>query len=220
MVKKNPQSPLRPHSLAFLCLSAGIFTLWQLPSRAAMPMILPEIMPLPSLGLASNYLPIDPSQIPPEIPPETPNTSSTANPNIPVENLNEVAETIRLELRLGERRVYVLKGDEVIANYPVAIGRAGWETPTGEFVVRDMIENPGWENFRTGEIVPPGGDNPLGVRWISFWTDGVNEIGFHGTPYEEFIGQAVSHGCVRMRNQDVVALFDKVAIGTPVVVRQ
>lgn len=216
MVKKNLQSPLRSRSLAFLCLSAGILTLWQLPSRAAMPMALQEIMPLPSLGLANNYLPIDPSEIPPEIP----NISPTINPNKPVDNATEVAEAIRLELRLGERRVYVFKGDEVIANYPVAIGRSGWETPTGEFVVRDMIENPGWENFITGEIMPPGGDNPLGVRWISFWTDGVNEIGFHGTPYEEFIGQAVSHGCVRMRNQDVVALFNKVAIGTPVVVKQ
>lgn len=216
MVKKNLQSSLRPRSLACLCLSAGIFALWQLPSRAAMPMALQEIMPLPSLGLANNYLPIDPSEIPPEIP----NISSTTNPNTPVDNITEVAEAIRLELRLGERRVYVFKGDEVIANYPVAIGRSGWETPTGEFIVRDMIENPGWENFRTGEVIPPGDDNPLGVRWISFWTDGVNEIGFHGTPDEELIGQAVSHGCVRMRNRDVMALFSKVAIGTPVVVIQ
>lgn len=216
MVKKSLQSPLRPRSLAFLYLSAGIFALWQLPSRAAMPMALKEITPLPNLGLASNYLPIDSL----ESLPENPNISSTANPNTPAENVTGVAEIIRLELRLGERRVYVFKGDEMIANYPVAIGRSGWETPTGEFVVRDMIENPGWENFRTGEIVPPGGDNPLGVRWISFWTDGVNEIGFHGTPYEELIGQAVSHGCVRMRNQDVVALFNKVTIGTPVVVKQ
>ncbi len=216
MVKKSLQSSLRPRSLAFLCLSTGIFTLWQLPSRAAMPMALQEIIPLPSLGLANNYLPIDPLEIPPEIPAVSP----TTNPNTPVDNVTEVAEAIRLELRLGERRVYVFKGEEVIANYPVAIGRSGWETPTGEFIVRDMIENPGWENFRTGEVMPPGDDNPLGVRWISFWTDGVNEIGFHGTPDEELIGQAVSHGCVRMRNRDVTALFSKVAIGTPVVVIQ
>ena len=155
-----------------------------------------EIPPLPNLGTANDYLPIEPPVLP-----------------LVATNL------LRLELRLGERKVYVFKDNEVIASYPVAIGRAGWETPIGDFVVRDMIENPGWENFKTGEVMPPGEDNPLGVRWISFWTDGVNEIGFHGTPNEELIGQAVSHGCVRMRNQDVMALFSKVSIGTPVVVK-
>lgn len=212
---------LRPKNLIFLCLSAGIVTLGQLPIGIALgteitgnsPTIevpatevpateVPvtnnqalEIPSLPSLGAANDYLPIAPD-----------------SPMI-------VAEMLRLELRLGERKVYVFRNDEVIASYPVAIGRTGWETPTGNFAVRDMIENPGWENFRTGEVMPPGGDNPLGVRWISFWTDGVNEIGFHGTTNEELIGQAVSHGCVRMRNQDVTALYSKVAIGTPVVVK-
>ncbi len=214
---------LHPKNFIFLCLSAGILALGQLPvgvaqgaetsensattsttttsvtTIEAVPtpenQVL-EIPSLPRLGVADEYLPI--------VPPTTPVVAQ---------------ETLRLELRLGERKVYVFKNDEIIASYPVAIGRAGWETPTGDFVVRDMIENPGWENFRTGEVMPPGEDNPLGVRWISFWTDGVNEIGFHGTPNEELIGQAVSHGCVRMRNQDVVALFNKVAIGTPVVVK-
>ena len=209
---------LRPKNLIFLCLTAGMVTLGQLPVGVALGaetsensttvietvieavptpdnQVL-EIPILPSLGVADDYLPMVPA-IPPMV----------------------VADILRLELRLGERKVYVFKNDEIIASYPVAIGRAGWETPTGNFAVRDMIENPGWENFRTGEVMPPGGDNPLGVRWISFWTDGVNEIGFHGTTDEELIGQAVSHGCVRMRNQDVTALFNKVAIGTPVVVK-
>ncbi|MEB3118669.1 MAG: L,D-transpeptidase, partial [Limnothrix sp.] len=58
--------------------------------------------------------------------------------------------------------------------------------------------------------------NPLGVRWIGFWTNGDNSIGFHGTPNPELIGQAVSHGCVRMRNEDIVDLFDRVTEGMPV----
>jgi lipoprotein-anchoring transpeptidase ErfK/SrfK len=56
------------------------------------------------------------------------------------------------------------------------------------------------------------------VRWIGFWTDGTDHIGFHGTPTLSSIGKAASHGCVRMRNEDVVALFEQVQMGTPVVV--
>ena len=43
-------------------------------------------------------------------------------------------------------------------------------------------------------------------------------LGFHGTPNPELIGQAVSHGCVRMRNADVLKMYDRVQIGTPVTV--
>ncbi|HEY9638814.1 MAG TPA: L,D-transpeptidase [Coleofasciculaceae cyanobacterium] len=125
----------------------------------------------------------------------------------------------RLVLKLRVRRVYVYRGNEVKTSYPVAIGKAGWETPVGTYQVRKMIRNPTWEHPWTGEIVPPGLENPLGTRWIGFWTDGRDEIGFHGTPNEQLIGQAVSHGCVRMRDRDVQALFEQVSVGTPVTVQ-
>ena len=125
---------------------------------------------------------------------------------------------IRLVLRLGERRVYVFDGEQEIASYPVAIGKPGWETPAGSFEVIQTIKNPQWQNPWTGEITPAGPDTALGLRWIGFWTDGENAIGFHGTPTIESIGQAASHGCVRMHNEDVVALYEKVQIGTPVTV--
>jgi lipoprotein-anchoring transpeptidase ErfK/SrfK len=125
----------------------------------------------------------------------------------------------RLVIKLKDRRVYVYQGDQMKTSYPIAIGKAGWETPTGTFEVRQMIQNPSWEHPWTGEVVPPGPENPLGSRWISFWTDGRNQIGFHGTPNEDLVGQAVSHGCIRMRNQDVQALFEQVTVGTPVTVQ-
>jgi L,D-transpeptidase ErfK/SrfK len=100
----------------------------------------------------------------------------------------------------------------------VAVGRTGWETPTGRFSIFEMQQNPAWQHPFTGEVVPPGGNNPLGQRWLGFWSDGTNSIGFHGTPQESSIGQAISHGCVRLRNQDVVELYEKVALGTPVYV--
>ncbi|MCA1992743.1 MAG: L,D-transpeptidase [Coleofasciculus sp. S288] len=124
-----------------------------------------------------------------------------------------------LVIKLSDRRVYVYQGDQLQTSYPIAVGKQGWETPTGTFQVRQMIRNPSWQHPWTDEVVPPGPGNPLGSRWISFWTDGRNEIGFHGTPNEELIGQAVSHGCIRMRNQDVQALFEKVSVGTPVTVQ-
>jgi L,D-transpeptidase ErfK/SrfK len=126
---------------------------------------------------------------------------------------------MRLLIRLSQRKVYVYDGETEIASYPIAVGKSGWETPTGNFQVLQMLQDPVWEHPWTGELVPPGAKNPLGDRWIGFWTDGKNYIGFHGTPSEELVGQAVSHGCVRMKNDHIRALFEKVEVGTPVAVQ-
>ncbi|BBA78882.1 hypothetical protein RGRSB_0277 [cyanobacterium endosymbiont of Rhopalodia gibberula] len=124
-----------------------------------------------------------------------------------------------LVLKLKERKVYAYQDEQLLASYRVAIGKKGWETPQGEFEVIQMIENPKWENPWNGKISAPGPNSPLGERWIGFWTNGKNYIGFHGTPGEHLIGQAVSHGCVRMRNADVKALFKLVNKGIPVIVQ-
>lgn len=120
---------------------------------------------------------------------------------------------------LSDRRVYVYQYDEVIASYPIAIGKKGWETPTGNFQVIHKEHHPIWKHPITGEIFEAGTDSPLGDRWIGFWSDGKNEIGFHGTPNTDLIGAAVSHGCLRMRNADVRMLYEQVSLDTPVVVR-
>jgi L,D-transpeptidase ErfK/SrfK len=125
----------------------------------------------------------------------------------------------RLILKLRERRVYVYEGEKVMAKYRVAVGKKGWETPTGKFQVISMVRTPKWKNPWTGKISDSGPQSPLGERWIGFWTDGKVSIGFHGTGGEHLIGQAVSHGCVRMRNADIKAMFDMVELGTPVVVQ-
>jgi L,D-transpeptidase ErfK/SrfK len=123
---------------------------------------------------------------------------------------------VHLVIKLSDRRVYVYERDQVKTSFPVAIGRAGWETPTGSYHVLQMFRNPAWQHPFTGEVMPPGADNPLGSRWIGFWTDGTNFIGFHGTPNVESVGRPASHGCIRMYDQDVVKLFEKVKVGTPV----
>ena len=105
------------------------------------------------------------------------------------------------------------------ASFPVAVGKSGWETPTGQFEVFEQIVEPGWTSPFDGAVVPPGSDDgPLGARWIGFWTDGTDVIGFHGTPNRESVGTAASHGCVRMYNEDIRKMFDMVAMGTPVIV--
>lgn len=131
-----------------------------------------------------------------------------------------------LVLRLGERRLYLMDGDPArpLRSFPIAVGREGLETPVGRFQVEEMVEHPEFLKIdKTGPLrvvgrIPPGPDNPLGQRWIGFahgdgWT-----VGIHGTPHPELLGRAVSHGCVRMRNEDVVHVYERVRLGTVVIV--
>jgi L,D-transpeptidase ErfK/SrfK len=143
------------------------------------------------------------------------NEESTVKPDTKPVN---TTEELNLKIRLRERRVYLYRGDRIQTSYPIAIGRKGWETPTGTFKVLHMERNPAWEHPLTGQVIGPGSNNPLGARWIGFWTDGKNFIGFHGTPNERLVGQAVSHGCIRMRNRDIEALYELVTVGTSVTV--
>jgi len=129
------------------------------------------------------------------------------------------AKTVRLVIDLSDREVSVYKQDKLDATYPVAVGQAGWETPTGTFKVTDMEPSPNWQHPITKEVISPGPDNPLGSRWIGFWADDTSQIGFHGTNQEDGIGQAISHGCVRMLNRDIEAIYAQVAVGTTVVVK-
>lgn len=152
----------------------------------------------------------------------TPNLPKFATSNPFPRPNNQLSEPIEANLKvvikLNQRRVYLYQNQQLKTSYPIAVGREGWETPVGKYQVIEMISQPAWEHPFTGEIIPPGPDNPLGERWIGFWTDGKNYIGFHGTPNTETVGQAASHGCIRMFNQDVLALFEIVNIGTPVIV--
>jgi lipoprotein-anchoring transpeptidase ErfK/SrfK len=143
----------------------------------------------------------------------TPTVPSTTKPALATNSLPPI-EAVNVVLKLNERKVYVYQGERVLATYPVAIGRKGRETPTGEWQVMETIVNPGWTNFNTGAVVPPGPKNPMGTRWIAFWTDGQDTIGFHGTPDVKSVGKAVSNGCVRMYNKDVQAMYAFVRVGT------
>lgn len=159
--------------------------------------------------------------------PEVSSALGVSNAELPIvspesEAISRVAPVMienRLVLSLDARRVYLYRGEMLVSSYPVAIGTDETPTPQGQFTVQQMVVNPVWQSPWTGEVHEPGPDSALGLRWIEFATSDAGAFGFHGTPTLESIGKAASNGCVRMRNEDVVALFDQVGVGTPVIVQ-
>jgi len=132
-----------------------------------------------------------------------------------------------LLLRLDERRVYVVENGVRTPpeGYLVAIGQPKWPTPKGKFQVDEMIELPDFLVFdfnnpksKDRGHIAPGPNNPLGLRWIGFAVAHGWQVGFHGTAKTSVLGQAVSHGCVRMANPDIVEMYKHVRLGTDVVV--
>ena len=103
--------------------------------------------------------------------------------------------------------------------YEVAIGRIGYETPAGLYEIRTKAVNPAWfvpnkpwAGDLAGKVIPPNDpENPIKARWMGFW-DGA---GIHGTAEADSIGSAASHGCIRMRVRDVIELYDRVPLHTP-----
>lgn len=114
----------------------------------------------------------------------------------------------------SERRLYYVLGDGKAVRYGVAVGNPD-EVWTGRQMITAKKENPRWVSPDDDEWNYEGGDpeNPLGVRAMYLgWT----LWRIHGTPNPRSIGRAVSNGCIRMRNEDVVDLFERVHLGAPV----
>ena len=119
----------------------------------------------------------------------------------------------------SERRLYVVENEvkQPPEGYSVAIGQPKWPTPTGRFQINELVENPDFLAFDFNDTkkpdrgrIPPGPNNPLGLRWIGFAFAHGWQVGFHGTAKTSVLGQAVSHGCVRMANPDIVEVYKRV----------
>jgi L,D-transpeptidase ErfK/SrfK len=134
-------------------------------------------------------------------------------------NQQALAQQPELIVDLSDRQLYLYQGKKLEEAYPIAIGQVGWETPKGIFQVMEMKRDPAWIHPITGRVVPAGEDNPLGEAWIGFWYNQGYHIGFHGTAQNAEMGQAISHGCVRLRNADILELYDRVEVGWVVTVR-
>jgi L,D-transpeptidase YbiS len=148
---------------------------------------------------------------------------------------------VNYELRVdvASQAVLLLQDGEAVKSWPVSTSRFGLgcepgslKTPLGRFSVMEKIGagSPLWSEFKsrqpTGRLAEPGGEND-GILTRILWLAGLDPensntreryIYFHGTNREDLIGTPASHGCVRLRNEDIAELFDLVTEGTPVVI--
>jgi len=121
----------------------------------------------------------------------------------------------------GSNRLALFNGEKPWRSFRVATGQAQYPTPTGSFSIVVMQKNPWWRpppdsDWAQGlEPIPPGPGNPLGTRWMGL---SAPLVGIHGTPDAASIGYSASHGCIRMLIPDATWLFDRVRIGTPVLI--
>jgi len=107
-------------------------------------------------------------------------------------------------------------------SYSVAVGQSAYPTPNGLFAIQSKQVNPTWtapSSPWAGEAAGQSYDssdpnNPLKARWMGV----TGSVGLHGTAQEYSIGTRASHGCIRMRVSDVIALYDRVGVGTPVLI--
>ncbi len=142
-------------------------------------------------------------------------------PKVTADQLRRQHPTVVTVSRSG-RTIRVFSGGRVVKTYNAAVGEPKYPTPTGQFSVQTMQKNPTWNvpnSEWAGELAGksiPGGDpdNPLVARWIGF----SGSVGFHGTKEAGSLGQAASHGCVRMDPSDVKDLYKRVDVGTTVLV--
>ncbi|MBV7506897.1 L,D-transpeptidase family protein [Bacillus sp. sid0103] len=104
-------------------------------------------------------------------------------------------------ISVGKRSLTLYNNGRLVKIFPIAVGKMLTNTPAGEFVIVNRQYNPG---------------GPFGVLWLSLSKHG---YGIHGTNNPSSIGKAVSHGCVRMYNRDVLQLAEMVPNGTRVIIR-
>jgi lipoprotein-anchoring transpeptidase ErfK/SrfK len=125
-------------------------------------------------------------------------------------DLHHVATSILINI--AERRMQVLRGSKVVYSTTVAVGAPGMETPTGHYYVQVRFhpDDPflGVFAFETSAYSK-----------LTEWPGG-GVVGIHGTSAPQLLGQAVSHGCVRMSNEAALVLKRLVPLGTPISIVQ
>ena len=121
----------------------------------------------------------------------------------------------RILVDLSERRVTLFRSGKRVLTTRAAVGSTSTPTPTGTFYVDQRL----YSNDPGG----PFGPSAVGIaaysEVLTGWTQG-GPIAIHGTNRPDLIGQAVSNGCVRVRNEVVTRIFDATLSGTPVVIQE
>jgi L,D-transpeptidase ErfK/SrfK len=141
-----------------------------------------------------------------------------------VPHLVPSALTDGVVLNVPQRLLFVMREGDVIARYPVAVGTRSWPTFIGPFTIVVKETDPVWdvppsiqeELRQQGKAVLtrvlPGPNNPLGKYWLGLSAAG---YGIHGTNAPDSIGKFATHGCIRMRADDIEDLFARIDVGTP-----
>ncbi|MBM6593784.1 L,D-transpeptidase [Microvirga pudoricolor] len=128
-------------------------------------------------------------------------------------------------IRTAERRLYLVGPDGTALRYRVAVGKPGKQW-LGEARIDGKYVQPAWappdevrrDNPRLPDVIPGGSPaNPMGVRALTLDRD---EYAIHGTNRPGSIGTFASYGCIRMLNEDIVDLYERVGVGTRVVVER
>jgi lipoprotein-anchoring transpeptidase ErfK/SrfK len=140
-------------------------------------------------------------------------------PKVATEELERRYRTI-LIVKRDAFRLELYERLKLTKTYPIAVGKAGVETPAGRYTIQNKAINPAWHvpdsdwaGKLRGKVIPGGApDNPIKARWLGVY-DGV---GVHGTSDDASIGSRASHGCIRMHIPDVEELYDKVDVGSPI----
>ena len=133
----------------------------------------------------------------------------------PGQKLSVWQGNFNIEIDKSANMLVLKNGAELFKKYQVSTGKNN-SSPVGEFTIVEKLFNPVW--FHKGVVVPPNApDNYLGTRWLGLDKP---KYGIHGTIEPELIGQPVSGGCIRMRNEDVEELYSLVPVGTRVVINE
>ena len=119
----------------------------------------------------------------------------------------------RLDVDLGRLRATLLRDGRRVLDVPVAVGMPGWPTPRGRFYVRNRLTR-----YRSPTYGPVAFGTSARSEVATDWPAG-GFVGIHGTNRPDLVPGRISHGCIRMRNADILALARRMPIGTPVVVR-
>lgn len=115
---------------------------------------------------------------------------------------------------LSRRRLVLVRSGRIRLRAPVGVGQARWPTPRGEFYVRNRLRG-----FSPGSIYGPFAFGTNATSDVLTDWPGGGVVGLHGTNQPDLIPGAISHGCIRLRNRDILALARLVSVGTPITIR-
>jgi lipoprotein-anchoring transpeptidase ErfK/SrfK len=143
------------------------------------------------------------------------NAPLITKPSAPGGSSASPARQRQIIISIADRKLALLEDGKVLKTYPIAVGARHTPSPDGDFVIVNHAKDP---TYRHGnKEIAPGNSNPLGSRWMGLSLKG---YGIHGTNVQSSVGKAVSHGCFRMRKQDVEELYTMVQVGDTVTIRR